>query len=285
MKGQWRISGHARLPFLTSYGEKGRLLSTFAVASISFRSQVLPAIMQSAASLPRHATPHLPLDTRIRIETPEGIDLVLRPAGLVARSQAFAIDLCIRLLIAGAALLVFGLFDRLGIGLCAIALFLINWWYMVLFEVLDQGRTPGKRILGLRVVEDDGTPIGWASSLTRNLLRFVDMLPFGYSIGALTCLNHPMFKRLGDLAAGTLVIHDDASISRPALPDALPMIAPFALKPDEQRAILSLAERQGELSQARVLELAAILAEPLGVPADEALVSVNAIARGLLGPS
>lgn len=59
----------------------------------------------------------------------------------------------------------------------------MNWWYMVLFEVLDRGRTPGKRLLGLRVVHDDGTPIDWSSSLIRNLLRFVDMLPTGYGLG------------------------------------------------------------------------------------------------------
>lgn len=240
--------------------------------------------MYSPANSPSNATLHLPLDTRIGIETPEGIDLVLRPAGLVARSLAFAIDLGIRLLAIGALLLVFGLFDSFGMGLAAIALFLVNWWYMVLFEVLNQGRTPGKRIMGLRVVQDDGTPVGWASSLTRNLLRFVDMLPFGYSVGAVSCLNHPMFKRLGDLAAGTLVIHDDTPLKRPALPDALPVVAPFALKLEEQRAVLSLAERQGELSQARALELAAILSDPLRVSPDEALASVNGIARGLLGP-
>ena len=62
----------------------------------------------------------------------------------------------------------------------ALLLFLVQWWYMVLFEVLNQGRTPGKYWLGLRVVHDDGTPVGWTSSLTRNLLRFVDLLPFGY---------------------------------------------------------------------------------------------------------
>lgn len=58
-------------------------------------------------------------------------------------------------------------------------------------------------------MHDDGTPVGWTSSLTRNLLRFVDLLPFGYFLGALSCLANPAFKRLGDLAAGTLVVYQE----------------------------------------------------------------------------
>ncbi|CAM3470962.1 hypothetical protein BZK31_16565 [Pseudomonas floridensis] len=224
-----------------------------------------------------------PLDTRIAIETPEGIDMILRPAGLVVRSLAFAIDLGIRALALGALFLVLQLFDKLGMGLAAIALFLVNWWYMVLFEVLNQGRTPGKRAMGLRVINDDGTPIAWASSLTRNLLRFVDMLPLAYSVGAVSCLNHPQFKRLGDLAAGTLVIHTDRPTQRPAMPEAEPFVVPVALQLEEQRALMSLAERQTELSPARTQELATILVEPLQLSADHAVTQVNGIARSLTG--
>ncbi|RMO96371.1 RDD domain-containing protein [Pseudomonas syringae pv. philadelphi] len=226
-----------------------------------------------------------PLDTRIEIETPEGIDMLLRPAGLVSRSLAFGIDLAIRAGVIGILFMLLQLFDKLGMGLAAIAIFLVNWWYMVLFEVLNQGRTPGKRMLGLRVMHDDGTPVDWSSSVIRNLLRFVDMLPLGYSLGAISCLNHPLFKRLGDLAAGTLVIYSDRPALRPVVPPAEPFIVPFALRLDEQRAVLSLAERQGELSSARTQELAAILAEPLRIPADQAVLHVNGIARSLLGPT
>ncbi|WP_024647288.1 RDD family protein [Pseudomonas syringae] len=240
--------------------------------------------MSPSPALPRNAV-NRPLDTRIEIETPEGIDMILRPAGLVSRALAFAVDLAIRAGVIGILFVLLQLFDKLGMGLAAIAIFLVNWWYMVLFEVLNQGRTPGKRMLGLRVVHDDGTPIDWSSSVIRNLLRFVDMLPLGYSLGAITCLNHPLFKRLGDLAAGTLVIYSDRPALRPVVPHAEPVIVPFALRLDEQRALLSLAERQGELSAARTQELAAILAEPLHIPADKAVGHVNGIARRLLGPT
>lgn len=229
---------------------------------------------------PRQAAP---LDTRLGIETPEGIDLLLRPAGLTVRALAFSIDLLLRglLLLTGYGAL--SLFGDLGMGLSAIGLFLINWWYPVLFEVLNQGRTPGKQMMALRVIHDDGTPVGWTSSLIRNLLRMVDMLPFGYAAGALACLNHPHFKRLGDLAAATLVVYNEPLRQPPVLPDAPPAIAPFALQLAEQRAILDFAERQGELSESRTRELAGLLAEPLQVAPGQAASRINGIARGLLG--
>uniref|UniRef100_UPI0013C30167 RDD family protein n=1 Tax=Pseudomonas viridiflava TaxID=33069 RepID=UPI0013C30167 len=139
------------------------------------------------------------------------------------------------------------------------------------------------RAMGLRVVNDDGTPIGWAASLTRNLLRFVDMLPLAYSVGSISCLNHPRFKRLGDLAAGTLVVRTDLPVQRPTLPAVEPYVVPVALQLEEQRAVLSLAERQGDLSEARKQELAAILVEPLHLSADKAVTQVNGIARSLTG--
>ncbi|MDB6048595.1 MAG: hypothetical protein JWR17_1341 [Pseudomonas sp.] len=232
---------------------------------------------------PRIAAPPAPLDTRARIETPEGIDLLLRPAGLVPRSLAFGLDLIIRVLVIGGLYAVFSTLSTFGTGLGMLVLFLGNWWYMVLFEVLNQGRSPGKQVMGLRVIQDDGTPVGWTASLTRNLLRFVDMLPFGYCLGAVSCLQHPMFKRLGDLAAGTLVIYRDAPLTPPVFPDAQAQVAPFALRLDEQRALLEFVERQASLSPERTQELAAILALPLQIPADQALARLNGIARGLLG--
>jgi hypothetical protein len=156
---------------------------------------------------------------------------------------------------------------------------------MVLFEVLNQGRSPGKQWMGLRVVHDDGTPVGWSASLLRNLLRVVDLLPFGYFLGAISCLQHPHFKRLGDIAAGTLVIYREQSHSRPELPEAQPRRPAFVLTLTEQRAILGFAERQGELSPARVNELASILAQPLQVQPPQAVTELNGIARGLLGPT
>jgi uncharacterized RDD family membrane protein YckC len=203
----------------------------------------------------------------------------------MVRALAFAIDLGLRGLIVGLLFIVLAFLGKLGAGLGSILLFVVSWWYMVLFEVLNQGRSPGKQWMGLRVVQDDGTPIGWSASLLRNLLRFVDMLPFGYFLGAISCLQHPTFKRLGDLAAGTLVIYREQPLTRPQLPAVQPRRPAFALTLIEQRAILGFAERQGELSEARVKELAAILAQPLQVSAPGAVDELNGIARGLLGPT
>lgn len=226
--------------------------------------------------------PSAPLDTRYQIETPEGIDLPLRPAGLVPRALAFAFDLGARAVVMGVLLVPLALLGNIGIGLGSL---LVSWWHMVLFEVLNQGCSPGKQVMGLRVVQDDGTPIGWSASLIRNLLRFVDMLPFGYFLGAISCLHHPHFKRLGDLAAGTLVVYREQPLARPQVPQAAPLRLPFALELSEQRAILGFAERQGELSAERIHELASILATPLQVSPARAVEQLNGVARGLLGPT
>lgn len=241
--------------------------------------------MLKTTALQRNATLAAPLDTRYQVETPEGIDLPLRPAGLMPRALAFAIDLAIRGLVLGLLFFTLAFFGEVGIGLGSILLFIISWWYMVLFEMFNQGRSPGKHCVGLRVVQDDGRPIGWSSSVIRNLLRFVDMLPLGYTFGALCCLHHPAFKRLGDLAAGTLVVYREQPVMRPTLPQALPIRPPFPLSLNEQRAVLGFAERQADLSQARVVELAGILAAPLNVQAPGAVAELNGIARGLLGPT
>ena len=239
--------------------------------------------MLETTALPRKATLSLPLDTRYQVETPEGIDLPLRPAGLMVRALAFTIDLMLRGLILGSLFIVLAMLGKLGAGLGSLLIFAVSWWYMVLFEVLNQGRSPGKQWMGLRVVQDDGTPIGWSASLLRNLLRCVDLLPFGYFLGAISCLQHPGFKRLGDIAAGTLVIYREQPPSRPQLPPAEPRRPAFPLTLAEQRAIIGFAERQSELSAARVNELASILAQPLQIRPPQAVAELNGIARGLLG--
>ncbi|MGF6200665.1 RDD family protein [Pseudomonas laurylsulfatiphila] len=241
--------------------------------------------MLEPPALPGNAPLSPPLDTQYQVEAPEGVDLPLRPAGLMVRALAFAIDLGLRGLVLGVLFIALAMLGKLGAGLGSILLFGVSWWYMVLFEVLNQGRSPGKQWMGLRVVHDDGTPVGWSASLLRNLLRVVDLLPFGYFLGAISCLQHSHFKRLGDIAAGTLVIYRDRSHTRPELPEAQPRRTAFALTLSEQRAILGFAERQGELSRARADELAAILAQPLQVPAAQAVTELNGIARGLLGPT
>jgi len=223
------------------------------------------------------------LDSCFYLETPEDIDLLLRPAGPLPRALALMIDLLLRGLLLAALALTLLWFDLLGKGLMMILFFVINWGYPILFEVLWQGRTPGKKIMGLSVVHDDGTPIGWPSSIVRNLLRTADMLPIGYALGLVSCLFNTQFKRLGDLAAGTLVVYQTPPTkSRPILPAATPLRLPFLLPLDEQRAVLDFAERHEQLSRARCEELAAIVAPVLSVSEQEAQHQLHRVARGLL---
>mgnify|MGYP001818608113 CR=1 FL=1 len=139
-----------------------------------------------------------------------------------------------------------------------LGVFLIEWFYPVYFE-LRSGATPGKRALGLAVVAEDGTPVTPAASLIRNLLRVVDFLPVAYGAGLICTLVDHRFRRLGDLAAGTLVVHVRPADAGRDIPAREPIVPPSALPPELQQAILDYAERVQRLSAERREELAAAL--------------------------
>lgn len=198
----------------------------------------------------------VPIDSRHRQETPEGVELTLSPAGPVPRALAWAVDLSIRGVVYAAGAGALSLLGQGGVGLMLIAAFLLEWAYPVYFE-LTSGRTPGKRVLSLMVVHEDGSPLTLGSAMLRNLVRFVDFLPFGYLFGLLSCLFSGHFQRLGDLAAGTLVVHEHHDVPRP-LPETVrprPPLVPLTL--EEQRAIVAFAERASHWTEERREELAA----------------------------
>ena len=199
------------------------------------------------------------LDTTYNIATPEGVELRLPVAGLAARSLAWLIDALIKLAAILAFSIFFQFFGNLGEGLLLIGMFLLLWFYNVLFEVLNHGATPGKRALGLRVMNINGTPVGWTGSLLRNLLRFIDALPGCYAFGCVAVLLSKDFQRLGDLAAGTIVVHQpkEVPVARSIDVDAIPLKIPLTL--DEQQAIVSYGERAESLNSERAEELAAVL--------------------------
>lgn len=199
------------------------------------------------------------LDTRLALAIPEGVDLTLVPAGAVVRGCAFAIDLLIRGSILAVLATVLGLLGRLGMGLFLLTLFLVEWFYPLLFELLNKGATPGKKAMGICVVESDGRPVGFAASAIRNLLRTADFLPFFFGFGILFMLFHPRFQRLGDLAAGTLVVWAPSAIKVPVLPAATIATPPLKLRLLEQQAVIAFAERSPRLSPSRQQELANIL--------------------------
>ncbi|HEY0796786.1 MAG TPA: RDD family protein, partial [Acidisarcina sp.] len=86
--------------------------------------------------------------------------------------------------------------------------FLLHWGYFTLFEALWNGQTPGKRVAKIRVIKDTGRPIGLFESMGRNLVRIVDMLPGIYAVGVITMFLNRRQQRLGDLVAGTIVVHE-----------------------------------------------------------------------------
>ncbi len=199
------------------------------------------------------------LDTRQSIETPEGALLPLTPAGFGVRALAQLLDIMIRYGIIVVIAMFLTLLGGMGKGMTLILAFLCEWFYPVYFEVARQGRTPGKKWMGIRVVNDDGTPITFGPSLLRNLLRFVDFLPMLYLTGIIASLCNRQFKRLGDLAAGSMVIYEAPPAREPSFEvhGQLPVPADFST--DEQRALLGFAERSKYLSAERQSELASIL--------------------------
>ncbi len=167
-------------------------------------------------------------DDRISIPTPEGVELELVLAGVGSRLVATLIDSFIQAVVFVALVIIqMAAGDEGGggfvVALAVIGGFLVWFGYPVAFEALASGRTPGKRAAGLRVVRVGGGPVGFLPSAVRNLLRLVDMQPgFLYAVGASCALVSQRNQRLGDLAAGTLVVRE----RRAPLPAARPPGAP-----------------------------------------------------------
>src|SRR3569623_423096 len=194
-----------------------------------------------------------PLDNTADVETPERIRFRYQVAGPVRRALAYGLDMAIRLMILfGAAARTTGVGDmRASQGLWLVLLFVLDWGYGVLFESLWNGKTPGKRALGLRVVQDGGYQVGFIDALLRNLLRAADFLPLGYVLGLLSMASDRTAKRIGDRVAGTMVVIERAGgIAAPiALTPAAPAsgrahAALYSAPPYRLGAIVDLGARE-----------------------------------------
>ena len=223
------------------------------------------------------------LDTLRIVDTPEGITLRLPAAGPVPRALAWVIDLCIRLAMIFACSMFLGLLGKAGMGIYFVLLFLVFWGYPIICEGLFNGQTPGKRVLSLRVVSGDGAPIGWLASIVRNLMRTVDMLPFGYACGLVSGLVDPWGRRLGDLVAGTMVVHVPKTRRLPVMEGDGVMAPALPLRPADQQAIIAFAERAPRLTPERQVELADIAAPATGAQGGEGVRRLAGIAHWLLG--
>lgn len=224
------------------------------------------------------------LDNALRLETPEGTEVELHPAGITVRALAFLIDELIRWTIIIVVFMVAGLTGMFGMGLALLVLFVVYWLYGVVFEVLNNGQTPGKKLYALQVVHDDGTPIRFPASVLRNLLLAVDLLPFLYVFGFISMAVSDRFRRIGDLVGGTMVVFR-RSLHRPAQDEdnqgSRP--APLPLTVEEQSMLLAYLDRKRRLSTGRVDELSSILAPLLDCRSENATQEVTRLANGVRG--
>jgi uncharacterized RDD family membrane protein YckC len=235
----------------------------------------------------------------LRVEIPERVALSLEVAGLGARALAYLLDLLVVFVLWMAALLVYSISGDLlrrlqalgaaGQVLVVGAVILSGWAWDVAWEVLGRGQTPGKRALGLRVVRADGSPVGPAESLVRNLLRAIEV-PLGYAPAILAVALGPRRQRLGDLVAGTLVVRErrfdlsrygPAAVADPRF-GFLRGRAPHLLAPAEFERLTDFLRRRPDLDpepRARIAGLAAAaFAARAGVPAGEPEPFLEALA-------
>lgn len=226
------------------------------------------------------------LDTVVSAETPEGIAIELRPAGLSSRCYAYLLDQLIRFGIWYAIVIATSVMGGFGFGLMLIVLFVLEWIYPVIFELSRWGATPGKRVLGIKVVMDNGLPVTPAASITRNLLRAADFMPALYGFGIVSMMLRKDFKRLGDIAANTLVVYRAPAAPKTAIDDIEPMAPVRPLPPEDQAAVVALAARASRLTPERLDELAALAAwvsGDAGRSGPQVTRRVLAVAQWLLG--
>jgi uncharacterized RDD family membrane protein YckC len=156
------------------------------------------------------------------IETPEQLRLDFAVAGIGSRFLALAIDSLIQIAVVVLVIIVLAIVGASGalalrgqssvwlLAVIGVLFFLLFFGYFAIFEILWNGQTPGKRLIGIRVVKDSGRPLTAAESIGRNLLRIVDQLPGFYAIGMVSAILTSGNKRLGDLIAGSMVVRESS---------------------------------------------------------------------------
>lgn len=223
------------------------------------------------------------IDTQQHRETPEGVTLTFPTAGPPIRLMAWLLDALLIGMVQILLAIVLGLLGGVGSGLYLIAAFLLTWFYPVFFEVWSDGSTPGKKRMGLQVVNDDGTPVDLVASLIRNLLRTADFLPAAFAAGLVTMTLDRDFRRLGDLAAGTLVIHRRRLRDLGRVPEEIPVAPPVVLSSEERRMLVDYASRLPRWNYERAQELANIVQPLTGERGDAGVRRLVGIANWTLG--
>lgn len=209
----------------------------------------------------------------LTVTTPEGLELELALAGVGSRFASALIDFLLELAAFAAVALLLLRFasEAVAVAIGSLALFAVVFGYHVLFETLASGRSPGKRALGLRVVSLGGAPVRFKDSAIRNIVRLIDLLPpVTYGLGAAVILLTRRNQRLGDLAAGTIVVRvrrGDRRGTRPqateALPEGLERWDVSGVTSEELVAVRRFLERRAAIDAAARSRLAAELAARL----------------------
>jgi uncharacterized RDD family membrane protein YckC len=238
-----------------------------------------------------------PSSGKLIIQTPEQVGIEFELAGMGSRLFAALIDLLCMLifLIIAIALALAGMPGRgqvakrvaenasrseswtNGIGATAtilllLAVFIVMWGYYIICEMLMNGASPGKRALGLRVIRDNGLPLTFTNSLLRNLVRVVDFMPWCYGVGLVTVFASSRAQRLGDLAAGTLVVRaapTAAPLPLPTFPRAAALPRAARLSPRERQLVVQFFDREATLAPGPRQEILRAIAAPLRARFDE----------------
>jgi uncharacterized RDD family membrane protein YckC len=246
------------------------------------------AFSGAAANAPVPADEGAQLERTVTVRTPESIAFHYELAGLGSRFLAVIIDFVIQVVVLLVLLLVVGLIsDRVAptanalhlnsvqaravvAAFFGIVAFLLFFGYFIMFESVWNGQTPGKRLLGIRVVRDGGYPLDFGSTLLRNIIRVVEALLL-YIPSAVSALVSSQNKRLGDLAAGTIVVRDRAfEVTDPqswmrgdAVPTGPPLVTATALTSDEWALVDRYIERRTSLPPSVAAATAARIASAL----------------------
>jgi uncharacterized RDD family membrane protein YckC len=223
------------------------------------------------------------MERSVTVRTPESIAFHYELAGLGSRFLAVAIDWIIQIILTIGLFIGFGYAsaginrflgslhlkqsqtDSVIIAAEILLVFIIFFGYFIAFEALWNGQTPGKRAIGIRVVRDGGYPIGFTESVIRNLIRVIEVALFVYGVSAICAIMSASNKRLGDLAAGTIVVRDSSfEVSDPkrwlegdADPaPAMGVSGASALTADELSVVHRYLERRSQLDPAVAEQLA-----------------------------
>jgi uncharacterized RDD family membrane protein YckC len=203
---------------------------------------------------------------KLTIDTPEQTALEYPIAGLGSRFLAILADTGIQIVL-GIFVMILGAMIGLGLSsfggvgpqwtfaIIVLLLFLLNTGYFALFEIFWNGQTPGKRLAQVRVIKDDGRPIGAYEAIVRNAMRLVDTLPALYGIGLISIFLSRRSKRLGDFVAGTVVVHEKTLEGvRPyvetQIDETLPPIDSTKVTLEEVRLIETFLNRRDNLDPA-----------------------------------